>query len=218
MMEHQRKVSRRPVLVSRKHCELRIGSFVLPGLLLNESDSGASVLVAGLPSTKRALLHNHSGWFDCRVVYCMEVEPTKVTPCVKDASILAAHKMKTIENKFDEHGVSHTSMELFDCDDPMVQHPLSDRNIAGLEPYRGDPWRDNHRGAAKREKNAAKYVAGDDIKKFVADKDGPWYRLGIHYRRKIAQASDPVTSLPIASGGANPMQWIKNMLSTALGN
>jgi hypothetical protein len=79
-MRNQRKSSRCTIPASRLSCELRLGSVVLPAMLLNESNSGFGVLVGGLPSisaNQRAQLRNDRGWFDCRIVHVMEVVPAK---------------------------------------------------------------------------------------------------------------------------------------------
>jgi hypothetical protein len=78
-MRDYRKSCRRATSVATFHCELMLGSLVLPAMLLNESKKGFGVLVSGMPSiapNQRAQLHNYRGWFDCQIVYAMEVVPT----------------------------------------------------------------------------------------------------------------------------------------------
>lgn len=77
-MREYRKSNRRPTSTATLHCELMLESLVLPALLLNESKKGFGVLVSGMPRiapNQRAQLHNYRGWFDCQIVYAMEVVP-----------------------------------------------------------------------------------------------------------------------------------------------
>jgi hypothetical protein len=138
-------------------CELRLGSVVLPAMLLDESSGGFGVLVGGLPSisaNQTAQLRNDRGWFDCRIVYAREVVPTKAVPVM---------------------GVVPT------------KHITAD--------------------------GAMEYITTADIKEFTAGMEGPWFQLGIRCLGRIAPPSEPATSLPVESGGVNPMQWIKSMLT-----
>jgi hypothetical protein len=75
-MPEQRKSSRRAILASRMHCELKLGSLLLPAVLLNESHDGFGVLVGGPPNiftSRRAQFHYDCDWFDCRIVHTVEV-------------------------------------------------------------------------------------------------------------------------------------------------
>jgi len=101
-MVEQRKSSRCPVLASRMRCELRLSSLVLPAMLLNESSGGYSVLVRGLPSVsanQKAQLRNDRGWFDCRIIYAREVEPTKAIPVMEVEPTKAVRNSAGLEQK-----------------------------------------------------------------------------------------------------------------------
>jgi hypothetical protein len=78
-MRDHRKSERRATSTSRMPCELILGSAVLPAMLLNESAKGVGVLVSGMPNIavgQKARLHTYRGWFECQIVYAMEVVPT----------------------------------------------------------------------------------------------------------------------------------------------
>jgi hypothetical protein len=88
-MPNDRKSSRLPTSTERVPCELMLGSVVLPAMLLNESQKGFGVLVGGIPSisnNQRAHLHNYRGWFDCQIVYVLEVLP-RTTAIYKAAGV-----------------------------------------------------------------------------------------------------------------------------------
>lgn len=90
-MPNQRKSSRHPVLASRSRCELRLGSLLVPAMLVDESTDGCGVLVGGLPrisANQRAQFRNDRGWYDCRIIHAMEVASTQaisesVVPCAE---------------------------------------------------------------------------------------------------------------------------------------
>ena len=79
-MVEERKSPRCPTSASRHHCVLKLGSVILPAMLLDESSSGFGVLVNGLPSisaNQRVQLRTNRSWFDCRIVHVTEVVPPK---------------------------------------------------------------------------------------------------------------------------------------------
>jgi len=63
---------------------------------------------------------------------------------------------------------------------------------------------------------AMEYITTADIEEFTAGMEGPWFRLGIRCLGRIAPPSEPATSLPVESGGVNPMQWIESMVASAV--
>ncbi len=78
--QDQRNSFRCMVVDARRRCELKVGSSVLPAMLLNESAGGFAVLVdrlAGLSIDQTAQLHTDAGWFEVLVVHVAEVDPTE---------------------------------------------------------------------------------------------------------------------------------------------
>jgi hypothetical protein len=79
-VKNQRKSPRVAAAAEHRHCELRLRSAVVPGVLLNESLEGFAVLVGGRPNisaNQTAQLRNHRGWYDVRIIYATEVVPAK---------------------------------------------------------------------------------------------------------------------------------------------
>jgi hypothetical protein len=106
-MRDGRKSSRRPTATSCVRCELQLGAETLSALLLNESRTGFGVLVAGMPNIathQRARIHNYRGWFDCQIVYAMEVLP-KTTAIYRAAGVydVAEESDEAEENETQSH-------------------------------------------------------------------------------------------------------------------
>ncbi len=79
-IHEQRESFRCPAPGSRRFCELKIGSNLLPATLGDESAGGFSVLVnhpPGLSADQTAELHTDAGWFEVRVVHIAPVVPSK---------------------------------------------------------------------------------------------------------------------------------------------
>ena len=199
-------------------CELRLGSVVLPAMLLDESSGGFGVLVGGLPSisaNQRAQLRNDRGWFDCRIIYAREVVPTKAVPVMEVVPTKAVPVMEVVPTKAVRNSAG-LEKELFERDGTIIKKELFKGDITiittdcnGCE----EPVEDD--GATKHitADGAMEYITTADIKEFTAGMEGPWFQLGIRCLGRIAPPSEPATSLPVESGGVNPMQWIKSMLA-----
>ena len=57
---------------ARQSCELKVGTGVVPALLVDESRGGFAILIdrlEGLKRGKKAKLHTDMGWFVVRIVY-----------------------------------------------------------------------------------------------------------------------------------------------------
>jgi hypothetical protein len=71
---------------SRRRCELKVGSAVLPATIFDYSEDGFAVLFSGHPPAPkgRVQLHSKQGWFDCRVAYVKRIvrvaEPDAASP------------------------------------------------------------------------------------------------------------------------------------------
>ncbi len=79
-IQEQRTSFRCTVPESRQFCELRIGSTLLPAILMNESAGGFSVVVdrpPGLDVGQTAELHTDTGWFAVCAVHVAPVVPTE---------------------------------------------------------------------------------------------------------------------------------------------
>ena len=80
---------------SRRRCELKVGSAVLPATILDYSEDGFAVLFSGdPPATKgRVQLHSKQGWFDCRVAYVKRIvrvaDPGAADPDVADSDAVS---------------------------------------------------------------------------------------------------------------------------------
>jgi hypothetical protein len=80
-VRNQRKSPRIPVASPRPICQLKLGSAVLPAMLLDESKGGFAVLVGespGISANQRAQLCTNRGWFNCRIVHVKKVVPTQI--------------------------------------------------------------------------------------------------------------------------------------------
>jgi hypothetical protein len=78
----QRKSSRQPVKGPQQPCELKVGSHVLPALLVNESHGGFAVMVEsadGLKTGRKVQLRTTAGWVSVRIVYLNKVASPKST-------------------------------------------------------------------------------------------------------------------------------------------
>jgi hypothetical protein len=105
-MRDHRKSSRHATSAASLRCELILGPIVLPAMLLNESAKGFGVLVGGMPSiapNQSAHLHNYRGWFDCQIVYAMEVIPA-TTAIYKAVGV--GEEFKDVAEE-DEDGPTH---------------------------------------------------------------------------------------------------------------
>jgi hypothetical protein len=115
-MRDYRKSDRLAPSTSAMHCELIFGSVVLPALLLNESAKGFGVLASGMPhitASQTAQLHTYRGWFDCQIVYAMEVMP-KTSAIYKAAGVGGIH-LDTGE-EVDEDGEAESHIAAYDID------------------------------------------------------------------------------------------------------
>lgn len=183
-MPEKRKSSRCALPTSLSRCELKLGSVVLPAMLLNKSSGGFGVLVSGLPSIsarQRAQLHNDHGWFDCRIIYAKEVVPT---PANYNSAELWGEEFEGLAG--DDGGATHFTV--------VNREEFTAGSKCGGLGFGG--------------------IGLAHMEEFTARAKGPWFQLGIRCLRKIAAPSEPANSLPVEEGGFHPSQWIKTVLAS----
>jgi len=222
-MIEDRKSSRKPLLAARIHGELRYGASVRPALLLNESSDGFGVLVGGLPAVsanQKVQLRTDCGWFQCRVIHVAQVAPSRIFPDadLEYEPVPVGDPMVGMKKDILKHDDTLIRKELFQGDGTIVRNDLYQGDIAVI-PTDANGREVSEEGvddAFAMQDDGAKYITSADIKAFTADKEGPWFRVGILRLKSIAQPPLLACSPAGTMGGIRSAQWIASVLASLI--